>query len=46
MWIRMWFPDGDKLRQRGYTLGRGGPHFVRPDLSAAAGMRASEPVIK
>lgn len=20
MWIRMWFPDGDKVHQRGYTL--------------------------
>ncbi|WP_372512230.1 siderophore-interacting protein, partial [Mycolicibacterium gadium] len=20
MWIRMWFPDGTKLHQRGYTL--------------------------
>jgi NADPH-dependent ferric siderophore reductase len=27
MWIRMWFPDGNKLRQRGYTL-------VNPDLAA------------
>jgi hypothetical protein len=45
MWIRMWFADGGKLHQRGYTLGRRGPHFVRPDLSAAAGMLASKPVI-
>jgi hypothetical protein len=28
-----------------HPLGRGGPHFVRPDLSAAAGMLASKPVI-
>lgn len=27
-WIRMWFPDGDKLHQRGYTL-------VNPDPAAA-----------
>ncbi len=26
-WIRMWFPDGDKLHQRGYTL-------VNPDPAA------------
>jgi hypothetical protein len=25
-----------------HPLGRGGPHFVRPDLSAAAGMLASK----
>jgi NADPH-dependent ferric siderophore reductase len=27
MWIRMWFPDGNKLHQRGYTL-------VNPDPAA------------
>ena len=27
MWIRMWFADGDKLHQRGYTL-------VDPDPAA------------
>jgi NADPH-dependent ferric siderophore reductase len=27
MWIRMWFPDGNKLHQRGYTL-------VSPDSAA------------
>lgn len=27
MWIRMWFPDGDKVHQRGYTL-------VSPDPDA------------
>ncbi|AQT78275.1 NADPH-dependent ferric siderophore reductase [Mycolicibacterium litorale] len=29
MWIRMWFPDGAKLHQRGYTL-------VNPDAAADA----------
>ena len=27
MWVRMWFADGDKLHQRGYTL-------VDPDQAA------------
>lgn len=34
MWIRMWFADGDKLNQRGYTL-------VDPDPAADTSISSS-----
>lgn len=35
MWIRMWFPDGDRLHQRGYTLVNPDPTTDRFDIEFA-----------
>ena len=35
MWIRMWFPDGDKLHQRGYTLVDPNPEADTVDIEFA-----------
>ncbi|MFG1931200.1 siderophore-interacting protein [Mycobacterium sp. NPDC048908] len=35
MWIRMWFPDGDKLHQRGYTLVDPNPDAGTVDIEFA-----------
>jgi NADPH-dependent ferric siderophore reductase len=35
MWIRMWFGDGDKLHQRGYTLVDPNPHDDTVDIEFA-----------
>ncbi|MUM17552.1 siderophore-interacting protein [Mycobacterium sp. CBMA271] len=35
MWIRLWFPDGDKLHQRGYTLVNPDPRADTVDIEFA-----------
>ncbi|MDT5280863.1 MAG: hypothetical protein QOJ20_2058, partial [Mycobacterium sp.] len=35
MWIRMWFADGDKLHQRGYTLVNPNPEADTVDIEFA-----------
>jgi hypothetical protein len=35
MWIRMWFADGDKLHQRGYTLVDPNPETATVDIEFA-----------
>lgn len=50
MWVRMWFPDGDKLHQRGYTLVDPDPdadtvdvEFALHDGIASQWARAAQP---
>ena len=50
MWIRMWFPDGDRLHQRGYTLVDPNPadgtvdiEFALHDGIASRWAQAAEP---
>ena len=50
MWIRMWFPDGDKVHQRGYTLANPDPandtvdvEFALHDGVASRWARSAEP---
>lgn len=35
MWIRLWFPDGNRLHQRGYTLVDPDPHTDTADIEFA-----------